>query len=198
MNRYVVASLVPFAFLVASSAAHAEPPANAAPDPSNVAAAEPPPATTHVWYGWQTLLVDAASFSLMAAGAGNDNSPLLYAGVGGYALGGPAVHIANGESGRAALSLGVRIVLPAIGAAIGYASYRQPSKPDWFDFGPGFDAAIFGVVGGLAACVIDAAAIAHHRVAADPPPPPQSGVSVTPSVAVEPHGGARAGLVGTF
>ena len=59
-------------------------------------AAVPAPTATH-WYGWQTLAADMGAVGVMNVGpltrGGSSQGSIILAGVGLYALGGPAVHV---------------------------------------------------------------------------------------------------------
>jgi hypothetical protein len=160
--------------------------------------ATPAPPTKDSWYGWQTLLVDAAALGMvLAAPAGGEHTrdPLLVAGVGTYALGGPAVHLAHAGVGRALGSLALRAGLPIGGAFVGMALGTASDHSG--------DAIAGGLVGfglGLVGAVaIDASLVAWEegtpkpRDAAPPPKP----LAFAPSVAVTPHG-ASLGVVGAF
>lgn len=165
---------------------------------SSALADDEPPKTVHEWYGWQTILVDAASIAVMIGGVNHGGGAGPVVGLVGYTVGGPIVHVANGEGGRAGASLAVRVLLPAAGAALGYASYHKSTNPNAMDFGPGLDAAVLGFVGGLVACVIDAAAIARHDVPAEPITKKPNALSVVPQIGASPRGGVQAGVGGTF
>lgn len=78
------------------------------------------------WYGWEILAADAASGLAVAGTAGIlrlDIGKAILIGSVGYVVGGPIVHLANGEGAGAARSLGLRLVLPVavgmLGAGIG-------------------------------------------------------------------------------
>jgi hypothetical protein len=154
--------------------------------------APPPRATEHVWYGWETLLVDAASFSVFLGTVNDVKRPAPYVGLAGYALGGPIVHIANDEPGRAAGSLILRVATPALLATVGYLSY-SPSDARGF-WGPELNAAILGFCGAVAASVVDATVLARRNVVVDRRPK----LSWTPSLSIDPKGRPAAGISGTF
>jgi hypothetical protein len=83
---------------------------------------EPPVATESHWYGWQTLLTDGGAIALpvLASTLGNEpaTTVALCAGAGAFVLGAPIVHLAHGREGAFALSLGLRLALPALGLAV--------------------------------------------------------------------------------
>src|SRR5689334_4180827 len=87
-----------------------------------VAGEQPVAPTRSETYTLQILAVDAASVGLVFAGGvvdGNLGEGISTVGLGGLTLGGPIVHAAHGHWGRSALSLGMRVVLPVVGAVIG-------------------------------------------------------------------------------
>jgi hypothetical protein len=74
------------------------------------------------WYGWQTLTVDGASFTLlMLAGAdgGRSSDEMATAALLGYGFGAGIVHFAHGNPGRGFASFGVRLGMPLAGAIVG-------------------------------------------------------------------------------
>lgn len=85
-----------------------------------------PESTARNWYGWEIVAADATSGLAVAVAAGilrvDIGEAILIGGI-GYLVGGPIVHLANGEGGGAARSLGLRLLLPvavgALGAGIG-------------------------------------------------------------------------------
>jgi len=80
-----------------------------APTPVVVATARP----RHHWYGWQLLISDALFVGIAATA--NDHSPALSAaGFGGLALAAPLLHVANGNSKNAIISVLVRSLAAAL------------------------------------------------------------------------------------
>ncbi|MGE0324425.1 MAG: hypothetical protein AB7S68_19060 [Polyangiaceae bacterium] len=67
----------------------------------------------HRWYGWQTLLVDAASVGLAVV------TQNAYVFLGGYWIFPPVLHLGHGQPSRAIGSLGLRVALPFIGMGLG-------------------------------------------------------------------------------
>lgn len=159
------------------------PPASPTPLPPSV---QPQGAT---WYGWETLAVDFGSTTLIVAGFGGGtrgSDVLGLAGLGTYALGPPIVHLARGNYGRSAISLGARLALPVIGffigAALGAASRSDdPSKP----LAEGVLGAGFAMV---AAVPIDACLLSWEAPAGAAPSPaavaPSGSALVLPTLAV--------------
>jgi hypothetical protein len=83
---------------------------------------DPPVATESHWYGWQPLLTDGGAIALPIIASTFNNEPAttvaLCAGAGAFVLGAPIVHLAHGRPGAFALSLGLRLALPALGFAV--------------------------------------------------------------------------------
>jgi hypothetical protein len=71
------------------------------------------------WYGWQTLAADGAALTLLSIGISLESSALSAAGLLGYALGSPAVHVGHARPLTALGSAGLRIALPATGMLLG-------------------------------------------------------------------------------
>jgi hypothetical protein len=92
------------------------PPQQAPPPPPRPREKRPP---EKEWYGWQTLGVDAGAFVLMAAGQATKTYSVFDVGFGAYLLGPPIVHIVHGNAGPAFGSVGLRLVSPWVGVAIG-------------------------------------------------------------------------------
>jgi hypothetical protein len=138
------------------------------------------------------LVVAAASVSSDSEGDSSTGEGLAYASLATYALGGPVVHIAHENYGRAAGSLGLRVGGPILGGALGCAADDSTG--------------MFGCLGGLAlgvflgtltAVVVDSAALAYEKV---PETTASHGprLSVTANVALTRKGGALLGLTGNF
>ncbi len=128
-----------------------------------------PARTEHTWYGWQTLIVDAAvlvtSLALAPVGDGEASAATFLI---GYPLGGPIVHWANGEVGRGFGSLGLRVGAPLVlgiaGAGLGFAVGDCGNAGC---NGPIVGAATGVVAGYVAAIVIDSAVLARKTVQVD-------------------------------
>jgi hypothetical protein len=123
------------------------------------------------WYGAPTLGVDAASLGLAVLAFKADSAILAYASMGSFALGGPINHLTQGNGGRAAASLGMRVALPVLlgvgGAFIPGACDRHAC------IGP-----IVGVFAGMAAAsAIDTAALSYKEV-------PEKRSAIAPVLAV--------------
>lgn len=100
------------------------------PAPTPTPAPQPTPApapykpSTHTektWYGWQNLVADAASITILAIGVGqgSNGSGLRVAGGLGYVFASPTVHWIHGNIGPGFGSLGMRVLLPPVGLVIG-------------------------------------------------------------------------------
>jgi hypothetical protein len=142
------------------------------------------------WYGWQTLLVDGASALATPV------APPL--GLGGYLLGAPIVHLANGHIGIAGLDLLLRVGLPAGGAMLACLGDRCRG-----DFG-GLGVAIGLGFGALGAIVIDGAVLAREETSHPPNAddasrrPPARAFSFAPGAAPRREGGIDVGVTGMF
>lgn len=74
------------------------------------------------WYGWQTLATDATADTLLVGGGlFGESKEAAIAAAALYTFGGPIVHVAHGEWGRAGISLGLRLGLPTLGGLVGGA-----------------------------------------------------------------------------
>ncbi|HEY3664369.1 MAG TPA: hypothetical protein VGL19_00155 [Polyangiaceae bacterium] len=123
------------------------------------------------------LTSDAISISLLAVGssASSNNGTVGSLGIAGYALGAPVIHLAHSRPGMTAASLGIRLPLPIVGAAIGMGlqdcSSSQASNDDWFCGGTGLVAGFF--VGMALASALDASLFAWDK----PEPKASTGAS---------------------
>lgn len=138
-----------------------------------------------VWYGWQTLLNDAAATGLFIGalelghgdlydtGGSLGANALATLGIAGYVGGAPVIHLVHGRPGYAGGSALLRIGLPLIGGVVGNGAATCP--PPEGDYGNcGLPELLVGFVGGLvAASVIDSALFAWERPKAEPPVGPQ-------------------------
>lgn len=131
------------------------------------AAPAPAPVTTEpvtVDYRWQIALTDLASIGLVFSGT--KPGPTIGALV--YVLGGPVIHGSNDEGGRTALSLGMRLGLPLIGAVGGakLISARTSCAQDDIDCDDGALAGAFlgFSLGVLSAMILDTALLARPHV----------------------------------
>jgi hypothetical protein len=169
--------------------------ANPAPLPPPVlrpaAPPQPVPLTKRNWYGWQTLATDGASLALFFAAVGSQSEGLGWASLGGYALGGPVVHFAHERIGIGFLSFALRIGIPT---ALFYGAVAASDDKD--DWGGALAGLALGFLGVGAAIAIDSAVLARETVTVDPRE--QTKLRLVPQLAVDPRGGVRAGIGGTF
>jgi hypothetical protein len=153
------------------------------------------PVMEHRWYGWQTLLADGTSASVVAAGGAGNSTAVVLAGAASYVLAAPIVHGAHGKGWQAVLSLGLRVGLPVAGFQIGAASASCPNGEFFCGLEEG---AIGGLVGVLGASVIDAALLAYEEVPVTVPPPARAAAfRWTPTIALD-QKRVGVGLQGTF
>ena len=175
--------------------------------PSNTVAA-PPPSLFSRWYGWQTLLADAASLTAVASGLalGNDGSfsstAAIATGATGYVLAAPVIHWRHDQLERAGGSLALRLVLPmaalGVGAIVTPSSEHCPAKSEaeyerYCE--PRFKrvTTVAVVSGLLAASFIDAVVLAWEA-----PPKRKAGLALSPVLAWDGERGGRLGLAGVF
>jgi len=114
-------------------------------------ASPPPPPAPRRWYGWQTLIPDAALVALVVAdlqthpSSGLPNRDAIPLGV--FAFGVPAVHAHHHRWLHTAASIAGRIALPTL---LGIANSVEHGEPD-------SRGVAWGVVGGMAvASALDA------------------------------------------
>jgi hypothetical protein len=124
------------------------------------------PSEKTIWYGWQTLTTDAAALTLLLSGAVVNESnngtaeAFAYASAATFVFGGPVVHAAHENWGRAFGSLGLRVGAPIVGAFIG-AALEDCSGGDFC----GLSGAAVGFTAGIGTAVaLDAAVLARETV----------------------------------
>jgi hypothetical protein len=149
----------------------------------------PPPA--EAWYGGDVLAADGLGLLLImgcakvVSGHGGDWSAACVA---PYLLAGPIAHTTHDQMGRAAISLGVRIVLPVVGYAIGGL---YPCKDCFIpNEVPG------ALIGAAAAMVVDLF-MAYEPAVPPPRTAPRRASDITPSVALA-GGNLSVGVSGWF
>jgi hypothetical protein len=167
--------LVPLLLFVGARSARAEP-----------TAAPPPPAP--VWYGAQTLIVDAAVEGLLVTAtvlnfASQDTQrgvgvPLL-AGTAIYLFGAPIVHAAHGRVGMSFASVAVRVGLALGGMLIGAIGGAVASDGDPAT-GAEVGAGVGGAAGAVAASMLDAFVFAYEPVS---PPSRTPAIRIMPRIA---------------
>ena len=111
---------------------------------------------TKIWYGYQTLAVDALAVGMMWVGLERKAKTLGWAGVGTYMLGAPLVHLAHGGSRTPLKSFGLRLV-PAVIVVVGLASCVVT-------MGAGCGLVVVGLLTVPVMPVIDAAVLGYDRV----------------------------------
>jgi hypothetical protein len=105
----------------ASSNAPPPPAGSAAPAPAPAASSPPPKTekTEKVWYGYQTLIIDAVSGTFFLTGVYTASGSLWVPGFVGYVFGTPIDHFIHGNVGKGFGSIAIRLFFPAIAAGIG-------------------------------------------------------------------------------
>lgn len=170
------------------------PPANA---PGGSTAAAP-----RYWYGWQTLIADAAA---VAVGSGclylylkdvidaDDGKQCFVP----FVLASPGVHLVHRGPLRALGSLGLRVGLPVLGLLVGLGSDDGNSGGD--QSGLHFDGAVSGFALGLVLGLAIDTLLAFDPVGPSPAGSPSATATahLAPTFQVRPGGGA-VGLVATF
>ncbi len=118
------------------------------------------------WYGWQTLIVDGASFTSLVAGASLNSRPgardtpgdsLVWVGLLGYEFGPGIVHFVHRNPGRGFASFGLRLGMPLAGAFLG-ASLASGCNANLCEAGGAGIGVLLGMGGAMA---IDAAVFAY-------------------------------------
>lgn len=147
------------------------------------------------WYGWQTLISDAASLSLFIAAAKTDDldtrGGLVTASVGTFALGPPIIHLMHGQPLRSLGSFALRVGPPIAAVAL-FADGMDGNHSD--------GVAHLEIVSGIliatlfvpTAIVLDSAALAYKEV-----PPPNQAVRFAPTI-VPIQSGSLVGVQGIF
>jgi hypothetical protein len=114
-----------------------------------------------VWYGWQTLAVDAAAVALLAFEPAFDaRLPSRAPSIGVYAIGPAVIHFSHGSVGKGLGSLALRIAMPFLGFRFGNLLSESLQWPS----GSGMEASAVGaLVGGAGAMALDATLIGWDR-----------------------------------
>jgi hypothetical protein len=196
MTRTTPATLFA-ALLLARAASAADAPVPSDSEEPAVRADTPLPSTG---YHLQMLAVDAASVASALTGFAIEgdhqynprvSEVLRGAGMGGYALGGPIVHLAHRQYGRAGISLALRVGLPILGAAVG--AWSATCHPDEWFCGVGEAVAGFAI-GSAAAIGIDNAFVVPSAgpSTVDPGPVaatahPSAGLRLAPRLVATPN-----------
>lgn len=142
--------------------------------------------------GAAVLLVVSSTFTAEWGGIG---------GVATYVVGPPLVHIAHGHIGKGLADMGLRVGLPLLFGAIGYAAGDPNCHGDGFFCLPPAvgDAMIGGLIGYAGAVVVDAVLLAREdvEVPATPPPLEHASLKVVPDLQLR-KDRQTVGLRGTF
>jgi hypothetical protein len=121
-----------------------------------------PEALDEVWYGWQTLVADAAALATGIAGGVANSGPVAGLAYGGYVLAPPIVHWTHGKVGIGFASLSLRVFAPPgmllIGALFGgLANHQSPES------GAAIGAMTGLIAGYIGTVVIDAALFGYEK-----------------------------------
>ena len=173
-------------------------------DPESTAPSQTAPTTETVSYRSDVLVADGVSLGLVLLGPMTNTPSVSAAGVAGYFLGAPLMHVANGRGKQALQSIGLRVALPIIGGELGW--HLGPQDTACFDAAQGIDGSreggcrdqgsIVGMLlgftaGGVTAMVIDAKYLARYEK--------KIGPAANWSASIVPrHGGAMVGVGGAF
>jgi hypothetical protein len=118
------------------------------------------------WYGTPIIVVDSLAMGTSVLALRNsfkDKSAGMWA-LGSVSLvfSGPIVHLSRGEGGNAAISLGLRLGMPVIGAFLGSAHYKANCLE--CPGGEELESVVVGVmIGAAAASLIDIVLVARTR-----------------------------------
>ena len=148
------------------------------------------------WYGWQTLLADAAPVTLFAlaelkiASEGGDQSKcpecsaLFVATFATYLVVAPLVHASHGRGWTAVADFGLRLGIPTVGGLLGAALFAGKNGLE------STAGAVLGATAGLVtAVIVDATVLAYEPVDAG------SSVSAKVGWILDPEGRKRPVLV---
>lgn len=122
-----------------------------------------PPKLTERWYGWQTLIADAAAVGLVVAGLERRRPAVFASGITLYGLAAPTIHWLHGQPRQGNISAAIRIggvVLFTVSAMTGAAKNGTINNPSTY-LG-------LGCIG--TAIALDAALFAREKVPAEAPP----------------------------
>jgi hypothetical protein len=180
-----------FALTAALSLSRAASASSAAPGPPGAPAQSQP----NVWYGSQILGVDLFDVALATApavenaaqgGLNVGSAFALFEATAGviYIVGGPVVHLAHRQGGRAAISFALRVGAPAVLALGGLAL----ATALW----PSISSALGGLgvgggIGVLSASAIDIAVLAREPAPSEPTKPSDPSAQQRPSLVVLPR-----------
>jgi len=180
----------------------------AAPGGARAADAALPEAAARPGYRLQILAADASAAALFLGGDGLESlggavgtagDVLMATGGLTYLLGGPVIHAVHRNYGRAAISIGLRVVLPIVGANIGTALSSCDRTQSFANLCYVDDMAAGFLIGAATAAAADILLVAPGaRAESDDAPRPQAhGPSLTPRI-VASQDRALFGLGGQF
>ncbi|HQY62148.1 MAG TPA: hypothetical protein PK141_12190 [Polyangiaceae bacterium] len=154
------------------------------------------------WYGYQTLAVDAGALALVAMSVRAESGEVALAALGTYVIGPPIVHFAHGNVAKGFGDLGLRVGLPVGGALVGAGLgcvLGGCAGGDFAGLAAAFGALVGGASGGVTAMILDWALLSREpgRQPRERKDARRWPVSLTPSLAVTPTGGAM-GVGGVF
>ncbi len=140
------------------------------------------------WYGWQILLSDAASFTIILA---QPARPTATIGLVTYLAVPPLIHFAHGNVKQGFASLALRVLLPPVGVIVGYTAGSLVCNEN----SSCVDASVaFGGLAGLVGTIVtDTAVLAVER----PAPLVQARLQWRPIVMAGKND-TRIGVAGTF
>jgi hypothetical protein len=114
------------------------------------------------WVGWQTATVDASAIGVLLVGAEFHDIQAAAAISGAlYVLGPPTVHLVRGDVAKGLESLGLRLLLPAVGFTVGAAIGRSPIA--WPSGGVTVDEMVGIIAGAVGAAGVDAEVLGWKR-----------------------------------
>ncbi|WP_437720888.1 hypothetical protein [Sorangium sp. So ce861] len=152
------------------------------------------PTAQRVWYGWQHSIVLGGSLLLVPVALSAGSSELFLMSVSGLVFGGPIVHCAHDNYGKALASLGMNIGGALGGGLLGAELAGEPDEGDWVS-----PAAVGAILGGslglLAANIVDIAVLPYEDV--EPERYSSTRLRLGTQVGFAP-GGLTVGLGGTF
>ena len=147
------------------------------------------------WYGWQTLISDAASLTLLVAGGKTDDldtrAGLVTASVGTFALGPPIIHWAHGQPLRSLGSLALRVGPPIAAVAL-FVDAMEGNHSDGVAHLEMISGILLATLFVPTAIVLDSAALAYKEV-----PPPNQAFRFAPAI-VPIQSGSLVGVKGIF
>src|SRR3954466_148532 len=119
-----------------------------------------PEVTRGRWYGWQIIVTEAASVVAVPVAAGIDSPGLAIVGISGAILSPAIVHMAHGNPGRGAASVGIHLGMGLAGLLLGTVIVPDNHNDDVMNLaGPALGLFVSQVV----ATTIDVASFAYEE-----------------------------------